>query len=119
PRDADDPVADLAPFTDARTAERISQQIDLALHEPGAEDVPARLRQSDRLVELGGATFLRPTVIYCKSASHPLANREFLFPFVSVVDVTAGGMAAMPEPLGPTLVVTALTRDRALIDRLL
>jgi hypothetical protein len=28
-------------------------------------------------------------------------------------------MARMPAPLGRTLVVTALTRDRALIDRLL
>jgi hypothetical protein len=28
-------------------------------------------------------------------------------------------MARMPDPMGKTLVVTALTRDRALVDRLL
>ena len=57
--------------------------------------------------------------MHCTSATHPLANREFLFPFVSVVDVSADEMAAMPECLGPTLVVTALTDDAGLQTRLL
>ena len=30
-----------------------------------------------------------PTVIYCDDADHPLANQEYLFPFVSVVEVPA------------------------------
>ena len=68
--------------------------------EPGAEDVSARIGQGPRLVELNGSTYLLPTVIHCTSSSHPLANREFLFPFASVVDVTAEEMAAMPECLG-------------------
>lgn len=119
PRDAGDPRAELAPFTDARTAASISAQIDLALHEPGAEDVSAAHGRGPRLAHHGGATYLRPTVIHCSSPSHPLANREFLFPFVSVVDVAPGEMAAMPEPLGQTLVVTAITRDQTLVDRLL
>jgi hypothetical protein len=71
------------------------------------------------LVEFAGSTYLLPTVIHCTSSSHPLANREFLFPFVSVVDVTEEEMTRMPECLGPTLVVTALTREQPLIDRLL
>lgn len=58
-------------------------------------------------------------MIHCSSSSHPLANREFLFPYAAVVDVTADEMAAMPDCLGPTLVVTALTEDQALVDRLL
>jgi hypothetical protein len=58
-------------------------------------------------------------VIHCESSSHPLANREFLFPFVSVVDVTADEMQTMPECLGSTLVVTAVTSDQMLADRLL
>ena len=77
-----------------------------------------RLRKGPRLVQAHGATFLLPTVIHCASPEHPLANREFLFPFVSVVDVTADHMAAMPECLGSTLAVTALTHDQALIQRL-
>ena len=73
----------------------------------------------ERLVARDGSTFLQPTVVHCATSSHPLANREFLFPFVSVVDVTAEEMAAMPECLGPTLVVTALTSDQTLVNRLL
>ena len=50
----------------------------------------------------------------CESPDHPLANREFLFPFAAVVKVTARGDAADAGALGKTLVVTALTADRAL-----
>jgi hypothetical protein len=57
--------------------------------------------------------------VLCESSDHPLANREFLFPFASVVKVTPEEMRQMPSPLGKTLVVTALTSDRALLDRLL
>jgi hypothetical protein len=42
-----------------------------------------------------------------------------LFPFVSVVDLTEEEVATLPAAVGPTLVVSALTRDQALIDRLL
>jgi acyl-CoA reductase-like NAD-dependent aldehyde dehydrogenase len=119
PRDADDPLAALAPFVDPAVARRIADQIETGLMEPGAEDVTARHRGDRRLVESAGRTYLLPTVIHCRSASHPLANREFLFPFVSVVDVSEEEMAAMPDALGPTLVVTAVTGDQPLIDRLL
>jgi len=119
PRAADDPAAEISPFVDARVAERISQQIDAALYEAGAEDVTMRVRKGPRLVKAHGGTFLLPTVIHCASSNHPLANREFLFPFVSVVDVTADQMAEMPECLGSTLAATALTHDEALIQRLI
>jgi hypothetical protein len=55
----------------------------------------------------------------CESADHPLANREFLFPFAAVVKVTPDDMRRLPDGMGKTLVVTALTEDRALLDRLL
>ena len=119
PRAADDPDASIAPFVDPRVAENISSRIDAALFEPGAEDVTARYRKGPRLVTVNGSTFLLPTVIHCSSSSHPLANREYLFPYVSVVDVSADEVEALPAALGPTLVVTALTQDQALIDRLL
>ena len=119
PRSADDPQAELAPFADPRVAKRLSEQIDACLQEPGAEDVSARHRSGPRRVQHDGSTYLLPTVIHCRSSAHPLANREFLFPFVSVVDVLADEMAAMPACMGSTLVVTALTHDQALIDRLL
>jgi acyl-CoA reductase-like NAD-dependent aldehyde dehydrogenase len=119
PRAADDPAAEIAPFVDPKVAARISAQIDDALAEPGADDVTALHRAGPRLVRTDGGTYLRPTVIHCTSPSHPLANREFLFPFVSVVDVPADAMARMPEALGPTLVVTAITSDADLTARLL
>jgi hypothetical protein len=119
PRAATDEQATLAPFADPKVAERISQQIDIGLDTPGAREITAELRQGPRLVEFDGCTYLLPTVVLCDSADHPLANREFLFPFAAVVKVTSDEMARMPQPLGRTLVVSALTGDRTLIDRLL
>ena len=119
PRPADDPDASLAPFVDGRVARHINQQIEAGLAEPGAEDMSARYRQGPRLVEQHGATYLLPTIIHCTSSSHPLANREFLFPYAAVVDVSREEMARMPDGLGPTLSVSVLTDDPALIDRLI
>jgi acyl-CoA reductase-like NAD-dependent aldehyde dehydrogenase len=119
PRAADDPAAEIAPFVDPAVARHVSRQIDEGLTEPGAEDVTASCRKGPRLVEHGGSTYLLPTVIHCRRPSHPLANREFLFPFVSVVDVSHEEMDAMPACLGPTLALTALASDQRLIDRLL
>jgi len=119
PRAADDARAEIAPFVDPNVAARISQQIDAGLDEAGAEDVTAKYRKGSRLVEQHGATYLLPTVVRCDDSSHPLANREFLFPYVSVVQMTEEEAVAAPECFGPTLVVTALTDDRHAIDRLL
>jgi hypothetical protein len=54
--------------------------------------------------------------VLCDSPSHPLANREFLFPFASVVPVR---QEELPDALGPSLVVTAITSDSMLIRKLL
>jgi hypothetical protein len=45
-----------------------------------------------------------------------LANREFLFPYASVVQVP---QAEMLKQIGPSLAVTAITRDPAFIAQLL
>ncbi len=119
PRAADDEQALLAPFADGRVAQRISDQIDVGLRTPGARDVTAAHRDGPRLVEVDGCTYLLPTVVLCDSPEHPLANREFLFPFAAVVKVSREEMARMPGPLGKTLVLTALTSDAALTARLL
>ena len=118
PRAADDPNAEIAPFVDPRVARYINDQIEAGLAEPGGEDVTARHRSGPRLVERDGATYLLPTVIHCTSSAHPLANREFLFPYAAVVDVTADEMREMPECLGPTLSATVLTQDQNLIERM-
>ena len=115
PRHAEDERAQLAPFADAGVATRISQMIDQGLAEPGARDVTAQYRAGERLITWENCTYLLPTVVHCEDSGHTLANREFLFPFASVVEID---QADIPEKLGPTLVVTAITRDRELIRRL-
>jgi len=67
-------------------------------------------------VQRDGSSFLHPTLIYCESLAHPLALREFMCPYVAVVEVPVDQMLAS---LGPSLVVTAVTRDRTFIDGLL
>jgi acyl-CoA reductase-like NAD-dependent aldehyde dehydrogenase len=119
PRRADDEQATLAPFVDPKVAERISAQIDTGLQTPGAREVTLNYRSSERLAVFDGATYLQPTVVLCDSPQHPLANREFLFPFAAVVAVSPEDMRRMPQAMGKTLVVTALTGDRGLVNRLL
>ena len=67
-------------------------------------------RGSDRLVRDGRLAWLLPTVIRCDRRDHPLANREFLFPFASIVECPT---ADMPAAIGPSLIVSALTADPA------
>jgi Aldehyde dehydrogenase family len=116
PRAADDEAAQLAPFADAGVASRISKIIDQGLSEDGARDVTEGFRQDKRLVNWNGCSYLLPTIIHCSGPEHALANREFLFPFASVVQVNADEII---EKLGPTLVVSAITRDQDLIQRLI
>ena len=97
----DDPAASIAAFPEPRVAHAISDFIDRQLRIDGAEDLTEGLRGGPRLVEVEGCTYLLPTVVWCEDAEHPLARSEFLFPFVSVVQVPQD---EMPERMGPTLV---------------
>jgi acyl-CoA reductase-like NAD-dependent aldehyde dehydrogenase len=115
PRAEDDPEAELSPFADGGVASRISKMIDGDLYTPGARDVSASYREPERCVVRDGSTYLLPTIVEC-SVDHPLANREYLFPFASVVEVP---QAQLPEALGQSLVVTALTNDAQFRHRLL
>ena len=112
---AEDEKAQLAPFADPRVPERISKMIDEMLREPGARDVSAAKRGSGRAVSWQGCSYLLPTIVECANGDHPLANREFLFPFASVVTLRPD---EIPERLGPTLALTAITEDQALVRRL-
>ena len=114
PRAAEDPQAQLAPFVDPQIASRINTIIEQGLLDLGARDVTAAHRDSDRLVTWNGCSYLQPTLIRC-AADHPLANREFLFPFAAVMDVPQDQVIAQ---LGPSLVVTAITQDPKFIQTL-
>ena len=111
----DDPEAQLAAMPSLEAAQRLSDYIDERLAISGAEDMTAQLRPS-RIAEVDGCAFMLPTVIYCSDPSHPLARAEFLFPFVTVVEVPADDLVGALES---SLVVTALTDDASLRHRLL
>ena len=115
PKAEDDPDAQLAPFADPNVASRISHLIDQGLSEPGARDVTASHRQRERIAERDGCRYLLPTIVLCDSVEHGMANREYMFPFASVVTVTRD---QLPDALGPSLVVTAITNDTKLIHDL-
>lgn len=114
PRAADDENAQLAPFVDPQIASRINAMIDQGLTEPGARDVTAAYRDGTRLVNWSNCSYLLPTVLLCEQ-DHPLAMKEFLFPFASVVQVKQNDITSVLEP---TLVVTAITKDPKLIQSL-
>ncbi len=104
------PGARVAAFSNPAVARGISALIDRQLQQPGAVDLTARLRSGGRVVEVGGCTFLRPTLIWCEDPEHPLAQAEFLFPFAAVVEVP---QAELVSRMGSTLVATAITSDEA------
>jgi hypothetical protein len=79
-------------------------------------DVTAKYRDADRLVKNGLSDYLLPTVVHASSPEAPIAQKEFMFPFVSVVECPESKML---ESIGPTLVCTAVTCNESLRRRLL
>ncbi len=116
PTKPDDEDAKLSAFANPKMAESIDASIEDGLKTPGATDVTAKFRNGLRKVTLDGGIYLRPTIVRCDSFAHPLANREFLFPYASVVQVPQNDML---KQIGPSLVVTAITKDKAFAERLL
>jgi hypothetical protein len=56
-----------------------------------------------------------PTIISC-DRDHPLANREFLFPYASVIECPLDEIIGS---IGPTLVATGITADKAFQRKLM
>jgi acyl-CoA reductase-like NAD-dependent aldehyde dehydrogenase len=101
-----DPDARLAAFTVPGVAEAISQSIDADLQAPGVTDVTARYRGNERLVKQDRAGYLLPTVVHCQSPEAAIAKKEYMFPFVTVVECPESSMI---DAAGPTLVCSAIT----------
>ena len=116
PLPPDDPKAALAAFTIPGAAESISAAIDADLKAPGVTDVTAKYREGSRLVKAGRADYLLPTVVHCASPEPAIARKEFMFPFVTVVECPE---ARMVDAIGPTLVLSAFTDSPALRRRLM
>jgi acyl-CoA reductase-like NAD-dependent aldehyde dehydrogenase len=111
------PDASLAAFTVPGTAEAISRSIDEDLKTGGVTDVTAAHRSGERVIRDGRAEYLLPTVVHCQSPDAAIAKKEYMFPFVTVVDCPQDRML---EQIGPTLVCTAVTCNpefrRKLVD---
>ncbi|MCP5518605.1 MAG: aldehyde dehydrogenase [Verrucomicrobiales bacterium] len=116
PRAADDPEARLSAFANPKMAEFIDAQIEEGLRTPGAEDLTAAHRDGPRKVAFEGGLYLRPTIVFCESDQHPLFNREFLCPYATVVEIPP---AEAVERMGYTLALSAITKDEALLARLM
>jgi acyl-CoA reductase-like NAD-dependent aldehyde dehydrogenase len=119
-----DESARLSGFANPKMAEFIDAAIEDGLKTPGAVDVTAKYRHGPRKAEFEGGVYLRPTIVLCDSFQHPLANREYLCPYASVVETP---QSEMLKQIGPSLVVTAITKnpeftaqllDSSLIERL-
>ena len=121
PKPPADPEASLAAFVNPRFAEMMNAVIEEGLRTPGAEDATAVERRrlglpEERLVRRHGSTYLLPTVIRCDDPEHPLAGKEFLFPFAAVVEAP---LERILDRMGPTLVCTCITKDPAVERALL
>jgi hypothetical protein len=116
PLAADHPEAALAAFTVPGVADAISASIDEDLKTPGVTDVTARYRAQPRAVARGKASYLLPTVIHADSPEAPVVRREYMFPFVTVVECPEDRLL---RSIGPTLVCTAVTAKPDLQRRLL
>jgi acyl-CoA reductase-like NAD-dependent aldehyde dehydrogenase len=111
PLEPDHPEASLAAFTVPGVADAISGAIDAGLETPGVTDVTAKYRQSPRVVKDGLADYLLPTVLHSASYDAAVAQQEYMFPFVTVVECPEDKMI---EAIGPTLVCSAITNKPAL-----
>ena len=103
-------------FANPKMAEWIDSAIECDLAEAGAYDATAPYRDGPRLVQTEDGTYLRPTIVACESINHPLSNREFLCPYASVVEVP---QSEMLDIIGPTLVVSAITKSDIFKNELL
>ena len=109
----DHPDAGLAAFTTAGMGRAVLDMLKQDLSETGVEDCTATF--GDRLVEHDRYSFLRPMVVHADSPQRAIASKEFMFPFVSVVQCP---QQEMIKQAGPTLVGTAITNDHEWIDDL-
>jgi acyl-CoA reductase-like NAD-dependent aldehyde dehydrogenase len=103
----EDPNAVLAAFTVPGQAQAIHATIKEKMNEPGVEDMTAKF--GPRLVEIKRAAYLRPWVIHCDAPERKIANTEYMFPYVTVVECPQDQML---EKIGQTLVCSAITNDK-------
>ena len=102
----DDPDAKLAAFTVEGQAAAIAASIEEDLKESGVTDMTSKY--GPRLEEMERCAYLRPWIIHCDKPERAIANKEFMFPFTTVVECPQDQMI---EKIGGTLVGSAITED--------
>ncbi len=106
-----DPEAQLAAFTVPAMATGSYAMVQQDLAESGVTDMTAKF--GEKLIEREHCAYLRPMVVHADSPDRGVASKEYMFPFVSVVECP---QAEMLRRIGPTLVGTVITRDQKLIE---
>src|SRR2546421_775511 len=107
PLPPEDPKSALAAFTVPGQADAVNADIDKDLQTPGVYDLTAKYGK--RLGKQERCGYLRPTVVLCDSPEPAIAKKEYMFPFVTVVQCP---QEKMLDAIGPTLVCSAITKDR-------
>jgi acyl-CoA reductase-like NAD-dependent aldehyde dehydrogenase len=108
----DDPACEISAFANPAVAEGINALIEEGLKVPGAVDVTEKIRGTPRLIKDGRCAWLLPTIVRCDSPEHPLANKEFLFPYASVIEWPQNDVL---KRIGYTLAASILSDDPSFI----
>ena len=109
-----DPKAGLAAFTIDGMATAIWDSIKDDLDEDGVTHVTGQY--GDRLIEKELWGYIRPTIVHCKSPENAIAQKEYMFPFASVVECPEDKML---DTIGETLVCTGITNNESLRNQLI
>jgi acyl-CoA reductase-like NAD-dependent aldehyde dehydrogenase len=107
------PDSGLAAFTTEGVGKAIMGMVEQDLKADGVTDMTAPY--GDRLVERERCSYIRPIVAHADSPERDIASKEFMFPFVTVVECPQDKMISSS---GYSLVGTAITEDQAWIDQL-
>ncbi|QDS92977.1 Putative succinate-semialdehyde dehydrogenase [NADP(+)] 2 [Roseimaritima multifibrata] len=106
-----DPESQLAAFTVPAMATGTWAMVQQDLKESGVTDLTAEY--GEKLIEKEHCAYLRPMVVHAESPACEVASKEYMFPFVSVVECPQDQMV---KKIGSTLIGTVLTRDEKLIE---
>ena len=97
----------MAAFTVPGQAQAIHASILEKMKEDGVTDMTAKF--GSRLVEKERCAYLRPWVIHGNSPARKIAQTEYMFPYVTVIQCP---QSEMIEKIGSTLVCSAITSDK-------
>ena len=104
-----DEATEMGTLVSFKQRDRVKEYIEIGLAE-GASLVIGGDAPDDPALAHGA--YLLPTIIRCDSPDHPLANKEFLFPYASVIECP---QADILHRIGYTLAASVLTQDAGFI----